>query len=116
MAADTVLFIGWNRAVAGREKTCVELFGTTMKYWAKQKEAGNIESYEPVVLSAHGGDLNGFVLVRGEQAQLSKVRASEEFADLITQLNINAEGVGAIHGWTGEGVAKMMTRYQKNLK
>jgi hypothetical protein len=35
MAADNVLFIGWNRAIAGREKTALELFRSALGYFAE---------------------------------------------------------------------------------
>ena len=33
MAADYVLFIGWNRAVIGREKAALELFRYALQYF-----------------------------------------------------------------------------------
>lgn len=115
MAADTVLFIGWNRAFLGREKACVELFGQAMAYFAMQQKDGAIESFEPVFLGVHGGDLNGCVLLRGAQAKLDTLKASDGFLDLMTTLNLNVQGLGVVGGWTGEGVAKQMGRLQKAL-
>lgn len=114
--AEHVLFVGWNRPLAGREKVCSELFATALGFWASQKEQGNIESFEPVLLTVHGGDLNGFILVRGDRAKLDTVRSSDAFLDLMTQININAQGLGILGGWTGDGAAKQMARYQKALK
>ena len=116
MAADSVLFFGWNRPIPGREKTCIELFGTALKFYAAQREAKKIDSFEPIVLTAHGGDLNGFILIRGSEEQLSKLRTSDEFQDLVTQVNMHASGVGVVHGFTGDGVQKAMARYQRNVK
>jgi hypothetical protein len=116
MATDSVLFVGWNRPIAGREKLCGELFQTALKYYGKLKETGAIESFEPIILGVHGGDLNGFTLLRGSAEQLFKVRQSDEFQELLTQINMNVTGVGAINGWTGEGVAKTMQRYMKFAK
>ncbi len=113
MAADSVLFCGWNRAYPGREKAAVELFNTTLNWWGKQKAAGKVESIEPVILSAHGGDMNGFLIVRGDAVKLAEVARSEEFQDIVTQATVLVQGFGVVHGWTGEGVAHQMNRYMK---
>lgn len=115
MAADTVLFIGWNRARPGQEKVCVELFAQSMAYFAKEQADGHIEGFEPVFLGAHGGQVNGFTLLRGEQSKIDKLRASDAFLDLMTKLNINVDGLSVLGGWTGDGVARQMARLQKAL-
>ncbi len=54
--ADRVLFIGWNRAVVGREQQAMQLFQKVVEFYGKLQADGRIESFEPVLLSAHGGD------------------------------------------------------------
>ena len=111
MAADYVLFIGWNRPVPGREKTAVDLFRQALAYYGELKASGQIESFEPVLLGVHGGDLNGFILVKGEQAKLDAVQHSEKFLDLTTKVALNVQGVGVIRGWSGESLAAQVQRY-----
>ncbi len=113
MAADYALFIGWNRAVAGREKAALELFRSALGYFNELKAAGQIASFEPVLLAVHGGDLNGFILIKGEEAKLDAVQHSEKFQDLITKVALNVEGVGAIRGWSGESMMNQVQRYSK---
>ena len=81
--ADHALFIGWNRPIPGREGGAMEAFQSGLAYFAKKVEAGEIESFEPVVLAAHGGDMNGFILVRGDSDKLTKLRDSDEFLDMM---------------------------------
>jgi hypothetical protein len=109
--ADHVLFVGWNRAVAGREARAVELFNMFNAFLHRQETQGHIESFEPVLLAVHGGDLNGFVLIRGDKLKLAQLRASNEFIDMITQCAMNIEGFGVIDGFTGEGVRVQMGRF-----
>ena len=116
MAADNVLFIGWNRAERGREKEALEAFGMSMGFWAKQVAAGKIESFEPVLLDRHGGDMNGFVLIRGSAANLAELANSEEFRDLVTLADMTVNGIGVVTGVTGEGVQRELGRFQKYLK
>jgi hypothetical protein len=116
MAADNVLFIGWNRAIAGREKAAVELFRYALGYFAEVRAAGQIASFEPVLLKVHGGDLNGFILIRGEATKLHAVTQSEKFEDLITKVSVNVEGVGVIEGWSGESMMNQVQRYAKAIQ
>ena len=110
------LFVGWNRPCSGRETVAVELFNSLISFLGKQQQAGVVESFEPVFLHAHGGDLNGFVIVRGDRGKLTQLTASEEWYDLITRIMINAEGVGVIPAFLGQDIATQMTRYQRAIK
>jgi hypothetical protein len=111
MAADYVLFIGWNRAIPGREKVALELFREAVAFYSAQKASGQIASFDPVILSAHGGDLNGFILVKGEQAKLDALQHSDKFQDLTTKVALNVQGVGVIRGWSGESLGGVIERY-----
>ena len=64
--ANHAIFIGWNRPVAGREQQAMKLWGKCMEYYGKLLADSRVESFEPVLLSPHGGDLNGFILIRGD--------------------------------------------------
>jgi hypothetical protein len=109
--ASHVLFLGWNRPVTGREAMALELFNSANAWFAKQVHAGHIESFEPVMLTTHGGDLNGFTLVRGEQKKLEALRHNEEFMDLVVRCSYAIEGFGLIEGFINEGLMPWMERY-----
>ena len=111
--ADRVIFMGWNRPVVGREQQAMKLFEKSMEYWEKQKAEGQIESYEPVFLTSHGGDLNGFVMVRGEAERLAEVQNDGTFKDLAAEANYCIEGYGVIIGYIGEGATEVFTRWAK---
>ena len=87
--ADHVLLIGWNRSIVGREQQAVQLFQKTVEFYGKLQAEGRIESFEPVLLSAHGGDLNGFFLLKGEAKKIAEVRGDETFLVLISLLRQN---------------------------
>jgi hypothetical protein len=63
----------------------------------------------------HGGDLNGFILVKAEEGKLDAVQHSEKFLDLITKVALNVDGVGVIRGWSGESMMNQVPRYAKVL-
>ena len=62
--SDSALFVGWNQPARGREAGAVAAFGEGVQYFGELAARGEIESFEPFFLDAHGGDLNGFFLVR----------------------------------------------------
>ena len=111
--ADRILFIGWNRAVVGREQQAMQLFQKSMEFYGKLQAEGQIESFEPVLLSLHGGDLNGFVLLKGEAEKLAEVRRDETFLDLTTEAGYCLEGFGIVPGLIGEGLTDTFSRWSK---
>lgn len=111
MAADHVLFIGWNRPVPGREKAALEVFRSSLAYYNELKASGQVASVEPVLLAPHGGDLNGFIVLKGDAAKLDAVRQADKFRDLMTKAALNVLGMGVIEGWSGESMTKQMERY-----
>ena len=115
MAADAVLFVGWNRPKAGREPMAVEMFGSYIGFLTQQVEAGVIESFEPVILEAHGGDLNGMILIRGERSKLDELQRSEEQFAYMVKGQVLLDGLGIVSGFTGEGVMRYMAEYQRHM-
>jgi hypothetical protein len=111
--ANRVLFIGWNRPAVGREQQAMELWQSAMEYYTKLQSAGRIESFEPVLLNAHGGDLNGFVMLRGDAEKLSEIRREDTFIDLIIKAGYCLEGFGVVVGYVGEGLTDVFGRWAK---
>jgi hypothetical protein len=111
--ADRVLFIGWNRPVIGREKQAVESLTKSMQFYGKLQADGRIESFDTVILSAHGGDMNGFVMLKGSAQQIAGIRQDETFIDLTIEAGYCVEGLGVVDGFIGDGLTNVMSRYMK---
>lgn len=94
--ADAGLFIGWGAVARGREKEAVDLFNEIVEYYGRLREEGEIESFEPVILEPHGGDLGGFVLVRGEAEKLAAIRVSDEFTRYSIRAALVVDGFGVV--------------------
>jgi hypothetical protein len=90
------LFVGFGAPVAGRETQAARVFGEAMEYYARLQGQGDIESFEGALLEAHGGDLNGFILLRGDPVKLGMLRASEEWARLVARANFVVRDVGIV--------------------
>jgi hypothetical protein len=109
--ADAGLLIGWNRVVPGKDPQAVELWGEMLQYLVRLHAQGLIGSFEPVLLGAYGGALNGFVLVRGEQDQLDQVRNSDEFLQFNVRANKNLEGFLVVRAHFGGDAARILRLY-----
>ena len=111
--ADRVLFIGWNRPVAGREKQAMQLFQKAVEYYSRLKTAGKIESFESVILTGHGGDLNGFIILRGDAKKLAEVREEDTFFEFTIEAGYCLDGFGIVPGFVAEGVTKTLSQWSK---
>jgi hypothetical protein len=113
--AEAGLFLGWGPPVHGRERKSLDVFNESIQWYGELQQAGSIESFEVVLLEPHGGDLDGFVLIRGTQDQISTLRASEEFERLTTRATLIVENVGVVGAYINEGLARGMGIYQAQL-
>jgi hypothetical protein len=94
--ADFGLFLGFGRPARGREAQAAKVFGETLAYFGELQKKGEIESFQVAILEAHGGDLGGFVLIRGERDRLAKLRASAEFERLLLRAGFIVEDIGVV--------------------
>jgi len=110
------LFVGFGLPVRGRERQAVRVFTEALEYYARLQERGEIESFETVFLESHGGDLNGFTLVRGDPDKLASIRASDEFQRLSLRADLITEGFGVIGAVLGERVGTLMGVYNEQVE
>jgi hypothetical protein len=113
--ADTGLFIGFGDPARGREREAVELFNEIVGYFAGLQENGEIESFEPVFLEPHGGDLSGFFLLRGEAEQLSALRVNDDFTHLVLRASLCVENVGVVGADLAERLQRNMEYYTEQI-
>jgi hypothetical protein len=112
MAGDA-LFIGWGGVVRGREKQSLQVFQESMEYWGKLQQDGRIDSFDVLLLAPHGGDLNGFAVLRGDRQALGEIRFSDEFERLIARASAIIESPGVIPAYGGEALARQMGIFQE---
>jgi len=110
--AGEALFLGWGPVIRGREHKSLQVFQETIEYYGKLQQEGQIESFEPVLIAPHGGDLGGFVLLRGERGRLDEIRSSEEFERLVTRAASVVDNVGVINAYTSDALGQAMGRFQ----
>ncbi len=112
--ADRVLFIGWSTPVHGREERGLEVFNEAIGLYGRMQQDGRIESFDVVLLDPNG-DLNGYMELRGSNAQLDAVRQDEDFRRVLIDASLIVENLRAIDGACNEGIARNMGMYQEAL-
>ena len=87
-----------------------------MGYLGKLVNDKKIDNFEPVLLDIHGGDLNGFVLVRGGWNELNELRQTEEWIQWATEGAYLMEGFGVIDAFLGDDFEARMQHWGKVSK
>jgi hypothetical protein len=113
--ADAGLFIGWGEVVRGRETEALELFNETLAYYDRLQEEGTIEDFEPVFLEPHGGDLGGFILIRGDAEKLASLRVSDEFTQFAIRATLHVEGFGVVGADLADRLQSQLAFYTEQI-
>jgi hypothetical protein len=113
--ADAGLFIGWGEVVRGREERALDVFNETIELYGQLQSDGRIESFEVALLDPHGGELQGYVMLRGSEDQIDAVRRDENFIRLMTKASLVVDDLGLIPASIGEGLARAISIYQDEL-
>jgi hypothetical protein len=101
VASNMVLF-GWKRSLPGREQMSATHFQDFVAYLEGLQQSGAIGSWDSAFLNAHGGDLNGFFLIRGDPDQISSLIASDEWVNHMLRAGLHLDQPGAVTGAIGD--------------
>jgi hypothetical protein len=113
--ADAGLFIGWGPVVRGREQRALEVFNEAMQYYATLQQKKEIESFEVTLLEQHGGDLAGFIMIKGETERLARLRTDQEFQRRLLRAQLCIDKIGVVGALIGGGITKVMADYQEEV-
>ena len=113
--ADAGLFIGWGQVVRGREGPAVDGFNEFVEFLGERQADERIESFEICFLEPHGGDLAGFILLRGTTEQMDALDADDQFLHHMTRADLRVEKLGVVRAALGEGIARQMTIFQEEI-
>ena len=105
----------WDRPIVGREGIAAELFQTTTAYFEKLIKANKLASYEPVFLTSHSSNLNGFFLLKGTGQNIQTLLSDEEFMDINIRAGLCLNNVGIVTAATGNMVKELMARWTKMI-
>jgi len=109
------IFFGWNRSVPGRERLSAEHFQQFTQYLHSQQQKGAIKSFDAVFLDPHGGELNGFFLIQGDNAKLDGLLSSNEWVTHQTRAQLHLDSSGVVRGVTGDMILERLDLWIKNI-
>jgi hypothetical protein len=72
---------------------------------------GRIERFKATLLDPHGGDLGGFFMIHGSEAQCAALPNDDEFRRSMIDAGLIVENLGVVPAVTGEGVGREMEMY-----
>ena len=110
-----IIFFAWNRSVPGREQVSAAHFQDFVGFLEGQAAAGNIQGFDVAFLDPHGGDLNGFFVIRGDPSRLDALVGTAEWMEHMTRAALHLEGSGTVRGVTGDGVKDRMELWTKSI-
>jgi hypothetical protein len=113
--AEYALFIGWGSQRAGKELAAAKVFEEAVAYWNGLKTAGEIESFEFAELNAHGGDLSGFALLRGDPEKLGRLSMAPEFQRMTMRADVCLNGVGVVNAVVDAGMVRWMSAWKEAI-
>jgi len=64
-------------------------------------------------LEPHGGDLAGFILLRGTREQLDSARNDEDFRRRVARAGLIVERLGVVQATLGDGLLQLMSLYRE---
>ena len=113
--ADRVMLITWGENFAGREERGLEVFNEALGMYGKMQQDGRIEGFEVVLLSPNGGQIGGYISVRGTADQLAAVREDDAYLRNMVDASLVVQHLNVSVGYCNEGVARMVEVYQEAL-
>jgi hypothetical protein len=116
--AKGALFVGWGSIISGREKVAADVLHEAMKYLEQLHREGVIDGADAVLLEPHGGELEGFVLIKGEKDAISRLRVDDVFIHMIVGVQLvhnNVRVVGAYSGAEMDSLLKLWDHQEARL-
>jgi hypothetical protein len=109
------LLIGWKEPRPGREPLAAELWTSSNAFYQSKVKDGTFDSFEPVIVARHGGQLGGFFLLRGADAKLDAFRRSDEFLAWSTKAIYCLDGFTVVDAYVGAGLDRLMKQWVTSL-
>ena len=114
MGPNIILF-GWKQSIPGRESLSAQHFQDFMQYLQSQQDQGVVQSFEPMLLEPHSGDLQGFFRIEGEPSKLATLVGSPEWTQHQARAVLHLTGVTLLRGFTGAAVMERMEIWTKAI-
>jgi len=113
--AEFGLFLGFGAPRSGKEAAAAKVRDEGTAYLTALQTAGEIESWEYVLLRWHGGDLVGFYLLRGDPEKLGRLSMAPEFGRLVLRAGACMENVGVVDAYLDAGAVQVFNVWKEAI-
>jgi hypothetical protein len=114
--AEAALCIVWGAPIPGREKQALDVYNETAEYWAGLQLEGKIERFDVTVLAPSGGEVAGFLVVRGTAEQIDSIRRSKEYQQQLARVQLVASHLSVADAYVDEGLVQIISQYQEVIR
>lgn len=111
--AKGALFVGWGAIIPGREEAAPRVLNEAVQWLVRLQHEGRIDGFEAVALEPHGGDLAGFVLVKGDKESLASLRVEDEFLRTMVRVQLVHSKVGVVGAYTGAEMQSLFALWDR---
>jgi hypothetical protein len=113
--AEAGLCMVWGAPIPGREKQALHVFNETLEYWAGLQLEGEIERFDVTLLAPSGGEVAGFLVVRGTAEQIDALRRSKEYQQQVARAQLVASHLSVADAYVDEGLVQIIDQYQEAI-
>ena len=110
------LFVGWGALIPGREESAGKVLNEAMMFLQRLQQDGTIDSFDAVALEPHGGDLAGFVVVKGEKDAIARLRVSDEFVRIMIRVQLVHSHVGVVGAYSGAEMGELFSVWDRQTE
>ena len=111
--ANRIIFNSWERPTPGKEQKAMQLWPRFIEFIGFLKATERIENFEAALLARHGGDMNGFIMIKLDADQLVDLVNDDTWLDLNIAASDCLDHYASRPGYIGDGFEDIMTRYGK---
>ncbi|WP_420473945.1 hypothetical protein [Noviherbaspirillum sp. ST9] len=102
------LMFSWKKSVPGREKIGAAHFNEFIGYLTQLQKNGDVEAFEPILLTPNGEGPLGFFLIRGSGEKLAQLTATPEWQAHVMRATMHLESPRLVQGYCGNAVMNRM--------
>jgi hypothetical protein len=106
----------FQKPVPGREAQALQLYRDLVQYLESLAKSDKIESFEPVLLGAHGGQIDGCVFVSGPGETIRGLPEDPKVAAMLSRAYYCLTGHAVIPAYVGSQLSERIARMEALAK
>ena len=114
MTINTIMY-SWKRSLPGRETLGARHYPEFVAYLEGLRDAGQIDSFEQVLLWPNGSQVNGLFLIRGEDKKLDQMLDSPAWSEHIMRSMMHLDEPVLSYGFSGQMATERLREWAGHI-